>query len=117
MASLPTHPPVAPEATLYAFQPSDVTSFSYTNDGQDFVDADLTDWKVKVASSLANAVPAEVEHTTITIHKHQIVIERKDSLYRLVSIIENVFVVASSVLLVGVSASVVAFALSTISTL
>lgn len=117
MSNLPTHPPVAVEEylppTVYGFGGLK-ESTSFNSNGRTFIQADHSDWEIKAATSLANAVPANVEKTTITIHRHQIIVERQDGLYRFVSKLEDLLVIASTCLLIGVSGISVAFALSAI---
>lgn len=98
MTNLPTQPPVV--YTEVSLTPQE----------------DLGDWKVSLTPSLKDAVPASVNRTVITLHKHQVIIERQDGLYRTLSVVENILLIASSVFLMAISAASVLFALSTIST-
>jgi hypothetical protein len=118
MPNLPVRPPVPQrhEPIAVNFTPIPRPDFALSPD-KDFIDRDLGDWKIQVATSLANAVPANVDRTTITIHKHQIIVERQDNLYKVVSMVENILIIASSALLIGVSGAAVAFALSTIASI
>jgi len=113
MANLPTRPPVATLPTRDALLVPLVSPIANTSASRSFIQNDLSDWEVKVATSLSNAVPADVNRTIITMHKHEIVIERQDTLYRSLAMIENALIVASSVFLMGISASSILFALST----
>lgn len=79
------------------------------------VTEDLGDWSVSLTqSSMRHAVPAKANRTVITLHSHQIVIERQDGLYRTFSIVENILLIASSIFLISISAASVLFALSAI---
>ena len=113
MATLPTQPPVARIPIVARFQAPAVPSYQQPVTPRSFIADDLGDWEVKVATSLHNAVPADVDRTIITLHKHEVIIERQDFLYRTISVVENALVIASSVFLVGISAASVIFALST----
>jgi hypothetical protein len=77
---------------------------------------ELNDWNVPVSSSLQNAVPAYLDRTVITLHKHQIIVERQDSLYRALSVVENILVITSSLFFISVSATSVFFAVTVLST-
>lgn len=117
MSRLPLYPPAQQGETEHVvanFQPLERPDF-YIPADKDYVERDFENWKVQVVTSLANAVPANVDKTTITIHRHQIIVERKDNLYKVVSTVENILLVASSALLVGVSGAAVMFAVSVIS--
>jgi len=78
---------------------------------------ELNDWSVNVSPTLQDAVPANINRTVITLHSHQIIIERQDGLYRVLAAAENVLLVASSLFLIGVSATSVLFALTAVSSL
>ena len=119
MANLPTRPPVAqaqapvtatPVATLVSSTPIAPLP---SRTPRSFIESDFSDWDVAVATSLSRAVPADVNKTIITLHKHEIVIERQDFLYRSLTTIENALIIASSVFLMGISAASVLFALGT----
>jgi hypothetical protein len=112
MANLPTRPAVAALSTRDELLVPVVSPITRSLPTRTFIQDDLTDWEVKVATSLSNAVPADVNRTVITMHKHEIIIERSDPLYRSLTIVENALIICSSVLLMGVSASSVLFALS-----
>jgi len=109
MANLPTQPAVAKAYTPISVQP-------FAPKGQpakSFVNEDLGDWEVAVATTLGNAVPADVNKTVITLHRHEIVIEREDFLYRALTRVEDSLIIASSIFLMGISATSILFALST----
>ena len=102
MTNLPTAPPVVHVTTVYP-----------TTQG---MTEDLGDWSVDLEqSTLKHAVPAKAHRTVITLHSHQIVIERQDGIYRTLSIVENGLLIASSIFLISISAASVLFALSAIS--
>jgi hypothetical protein len=81
------------------------------------VQDDLNDWEATVSTSMKNAVPAHLDRTVITLHKHQIIVERQDALYRTLSYIENGLVIASSLFFISVSAASVFFAMNVLGTL
>jgi len=92
-------------------------TFPATSAPTPYVQDDLNDWEVAVSSSMKNAVPAYLDRTVITLHKHQIIVERQDALYRALSVVENTLVIASSVFFISISAASVFFALSVLGTL
>lgn len=112
MANLPTRPAVASIPTMEALLVPVVSPITRSTPTRTFIQDDMTDWEVKVATSLSNAVPADISRTIITMHKHEIIIERNDTLYRSLTIVENALIICSSVLLMGISASSILFALS-----
>lgn len=81
-----------------------------------FVANDLEDWESKVATTLYRAVPADVNKTIITLNRHELIIERQDFTYRLFATVENALIITSSLFLIGISASAILFALSTVGT-
>lgn len=79
-----------------------------------FASTDLEDWESKVATSLYRAVPADVNKTIITLNRHELIVERQDFTYRLFATLENALIITSSLFLIGISASAILFALSTV---
>lgn len=63
----------------------------------------------------AQRIPiADDRRTIVTLHHHEVIIRRKDPLYKAVSILESVFLVTSSLSLVAVSGATIVWAAATV---
>lgn len=71
---------------------------------------DITEWNETAGTGFTNRVPAKVKRTVITVHRHEIIIERSGPFFKVLGKIEDLIFILSSGVIIGAAVAAIIFA-------
>lgn len=96
MAQLPTQPADAKKPAIVNNENIDVE--------------DITEWNETAGTGFTNRVPATVKRTVITVHRHEIIIERSGPFFKVLGKLEDFVFLLACTAIIGASVAAIVFA-------